>query len=916
MDIRVCKIFLASPTETDAERKAVREIISDVEDMLGENLGITLKLLTWEDSTYPSIGDYSQAVIDSQIGDDYDIFVGIMWKKFGTPTKVAGSGTEEEYNRALDNYTNGVCKNIMFYFNQAPLPQDSDFAQFAKVQEFKNKVGETDGVYYWGYCGLEEFKKLFRKHLCKCLNNLYKTQPEMQSTDSQRSSSDFTETLLGERMLDYLNEMGTTFTHPNVDIIAFDDLFVAQQLKRVRSNGLNISSSILTDAVDVDGIRYFISGHSTSGKSSLAKFMFKRYFYEHNMIPILLDGMDFNQNLRADHLASTIQKKLSEQYESLSCSFCQDDDNCQFVLIIDDFQKATKGNPRYWSVFIRNLESIAKHIIVFADTQIGLTDLSRNPPFENFERFEIMPFGTKLRSELINRWYKLGFDSSDSDAANNLLRKCDEAKDMVKKILGRNYIPSYPFYVLGMLQTFEVFSQNAANYSLYGFYYENLINDSLNKAASDRKNLSYFYGFLTEYCYYLFEFMHENRSTDNSGFEEFYNGYCERHAIDRNKITYHYTKKTLEEANIITKGINIRIAQSYIYYFFTAKFLANNIEKEETKEILLKIMKRAFRSEYASILMYVTHLSKNTWIINSLIKCAENIFGDVEPSRLEDDLDNINNLINEVPKKIVGLIDVASEREQQLAFEEEREEQERDFYNDTLNYQELSIDDDISGIDIIARFNLAMKTVDLLGEIAKKYWGDLLADEKHQLVLSAYNLGLRTLHVYLNMMDDTKEELINYIKFQIAEKYVNDKMKQWNADLNKDVVKKMSDGLLFQLAFFATWSFIRRISCAVGYDKLNLTYEKILEENSSNSFKLIDLSIDLNYPDLDVSVIEGYAKQMRKNHMCFTVLRELTANHLLMFDESYRKKDKLFQLLDIDDKKQKELIGSKIEKRN
>lgn len=919
MELKVCKIFLASPTETDAERQAVREIVKELEDILGENLSITIKLLSWENSTYPSIGEYSQAVIDEQIGDDYDVFVGLMWRKFGTPTKVAGSGTEEEYNRALENFNNGTCQNIMFYFNQAALPQDTDFDQFAKVKAFKKKIGEIDGVYYWGYNNLDEFKNEFRKHLSKCLNNIYKPKHDnnvVLEYDTANTNGD-DETILSETMDVTLNDMGATFTHPNADRIEFDDLYVAPLLKVIRSRGTNISSTTLTNAVDVDGIKYLISGSTTSGKTSLAKYMFKRYYYEQNMIPVLFDGMDFNNNMRTEHLVSVIQNKLKEQYSSLNDQFSSDKEkNNQFVIIIDDFQKVTKGNARYWSVFIKNLESIAYHIIAFADSQIGITDITQNPPFANFNRYEIMTFGTKLRSELIKRWYLLGMDVSDVDTKNRLLQKCDEAAGMVKKILGRNYIPSYPFYVLGMLQTFEAFSPNTNNYSLYGFYYENLINDSLNKVLNDKKNFSFFYGFLTEYCYSVFETMRSNSLVDVDELRLFFDGYCERHAIDTSKITFNSIKKTLEDANIITKGVDIKIAQSYIYYFFIAKYLANNIEKEEAKSVLLKLMKRAFRSEYASILMFVTHLSKNTWIIDTLVNCAEEIFAEIEPSRLEDDLNNINNLINEVPKKIVGVIDILSERDQQLAFEEEREEQEREFDMDKLNYQELSIDDDVTGIDIIARFNLAMKMVDLLGEVAKKYWGDLLAEDKHRLVLSAYNLGLRTLHVYLNLIDETKDDLVDYIKSQIAEKYVNDRMQQWNADLHKEDVKRISDGLLFRLAFFATWVFIRRISTAVGYDKLNLTYQKILNENGFNSFKLIDLSIDLNYPDIKVPIIEKYASEMKKNHMCFTVLRELTTNHLLMFEESYRKKDALFQILEIEEKKQKELIGSRVEKRN
>ena len=51
----------------------------------------------WEKDVFPAFGEDSQDVINKQIGTDYNIFVGIMWKKFGTPTSRAESGTEEEF---------------------------------------------------------------------------------------------------------------------------------------------------------------------------------------------------------------------------------------------------------------------------------------------------------------------------------------------------------------------------------------------------------------------------------------------------------------------------------------------------------------------------------------------------------------------------------------------------------------------------------------------------------------------------------------------------------------------------------------------------------------------------------------------------------------------------------------------------
>ena len=60
-----------------------------------------------------------QGIINKQIGE-YDIFIGMMWKRFGTPTGKAGSGTEEEFRLAYEYWETTKSVMILFYFCQAP----------------------------------------------------------------------------------------------------------------------------------------------------------------------------------------------------------------------------------------------------------------------------------------------------------------------------------------------------------------------------------------------------------------------------------------------------------------------------------------------------------------------------------------------------------------------------------------------------------------------------------------------------------------------------------------------------------------------------------------------------------------------------------------------------------------------------
>ena len=170
--ITLYRIFLASPGDISEERIKVQEIVNELNFLL-EKRSIKLDLIRWETHTYPSFGIDSQDVINNQVNDDYDVFIGIMWSKFGTPTGRANSGTEEEFNRAYTRYLkNPDSIKIMFYFNNKPIPVSEIIpSQVSKIIDFKTKL-QNKGALYWEYKNINEFERDLRSHLKNVVNEL------------------------------------------------------------------------------------------------------------------------------------------------------------------------------------------------------------------------------------------------------------------------------------------------------------------------------------------------------------------------------------------------------------------------------------------------------------------------------------------------------------------------------------------------------------------------------------------------------------------------------------------------------------------------------------------------------------------------------------------------------------------------
>lgn len=141
-------VFISSPSDVALERDIAEEAIQEINRIRGNSEGFSLLPVRWERDVGSQFGSHPQSIINQQIGDEYDIFVGIMCSTFGSTAENFGSGTEEEFERALQRVeVSEKPTEILFYFKD-PRKSESpiDAHQFLKVDGFKQKIA-SKGVY-------------------------------------------------------------------------------------------------------------------------------------------------------------------------------------------------------------------------------------------------------------------------------------------------------------------------------------------------------------------------------------------------------------------------------------------------------------------------------------------------------------------------------------------------------------------------------------------------------------------------------------------------------------------------------------------------------------------------------------------------------------------------------------------------
>ena len=171
----ILRIVLSSPGDVKPERQVMEDVIEELNRGIALDRNLVLELSRWETDAHPGFhAEGPQGLIDSILKiEDCDILLGIFWKRFGTPTKDALSGTEHEIRTAIKSWEQHKRPHIMIYFKEAKfIPKDrEELKQYDLVLKFREGFPK-EGL-YWPFKGVPEFEKLARNHLANLIRSQY-----------------------------------------------------------------------------------------------------------------------------------------------------------------------------------------------------------------------------------------------------------------------------------------------------------------------------------------------------------------------------------------------------------------------------------------------------------------------------------------------------------------------------------------------------------------------------------------------------------------------------------------------------------------------------------------------------------------------------------------------------------------------
>ncbi|MEM5504720.1 toll/interleukin-1 receptor domain-containing protein [Shewanella frigidimarina] len=657
-----------------------------------------------------------------------------------------------------------------------------------------------------------------------------------------------------EYIFNWLADTEIVLTHRKVNQVSLDDIYVIPDIElEGKDNLVDIkSSSYLHKELG----HFIISGEEQQGKTSLLKYLYKTLLKK-GYLPIYIDAF----SVKKSSIEQVISKDLKVQYENMDyITYSRSDKS---VILIDNIDNIGL-NLKFKNKFLNDINNLTPNTFITCHSSYNYI-YGDIPALDEHQRIEILSLGNKKREELVKKWISLGIEENIEDY--ELYSKCDDLKSRLNIVIKKNIVPPKPIYVLMLLQMFEANAQLNLDLTSYGHCYQQLIYQSFDKAKIGKHDFDKYLNVLTELSWEIFKAKGELKSNALDLFFEDYN----RRFLPVDNIEV--LDKLIGHSILCNNGVNVGFKYPYIYYFFVGKKIAESYrDSEETKEKVEYLLAKLHREDFANILIFITHHTKDSWVLNEIKMVLSKLFNiQVEATLDNNQLSFMTDFMKAIPELILEQREIQSERDQ---------------HNDRLDTLERNTDDNDESepLDILANINQTFKGMEIAGQIIRNRHATLTRDAMEDLARAGANAGLRFLEYFIKMSDMAQKEIIKLISNHLSE----------HPNLTNREIEKQAETAYLHLTYGVT----RKIASSIGSKEALEVYRDMEKKIGTPAFLLIRQAIELQFnKSVSIEHISTCVKELKDNQVCLRILKEIVIQHIYMFPVEYKEKQQLSQLL-------------------
>jgi hypothetical protein len=528
------------------------------------------------------------------------------------------------------------------------------------------------------------------------------------------------------------------------------------------------------------------------------------------------------------------------------------------VPIIDDFHFAKKKEKLTVDLSIFNKQ------VLIVDDIFGL-NLKNENIIQSYSHYKIRELKPSLRVKLIQQWQaatsnKTGSLPNENDEYMQLDKSAELVNAALGKVLGSGIMPAYPFFILSVISTYETFDKPLdQEITSQGYCYQALLYMYLRKQNVKNEDVDTYMNFLTELSFYFY--LNKNEEIDQDKFEKFISDvYTPNYNLH---IPLETVLTVLSRTNIFYKNSigNYEFSYQYLYYFFVGKYLADHIE--DKKEDLKNIIENLHNNENAYIAVFVSHHTKNPFVLDEIVKTAEDLFVKFRPSTLSnDELEFFDEKLDMIIKAVLPEPNTTPEKaRQQLLERQDQIEREKQPENEEAE-------------DEFAReMRRSIKTVEVMGTIIKNRGGSLLKPKLESIFEQGMKVHLRIIDSFIHIIKDenNQDEIVEFLT-----KTLNKSITEKGTNPSPERLVTLAKTLFWNANFSIIYAFINKIIHSLGSDKLKQIVEAVCDKEQTPATFLVKQGIFMWYnKNLQLESIantttkDGFSKTAKQimNHM-------------------------------------------------
>ncbi len=614
--------------------------------------------------------------------------------------------------------------------------------------------------------------------------------------------------------------------------ISLDDIFVFPQLYTHSKDSDHEELVGNTDDL-LKRNHVLIRGEDQSGKTKLCSHLFLEVAGKDK--PVLFIDLEDIKSKKPSREVFT--EKYSEQFCGDFELWCAQENK---TVIFDDLTH--NGNS------IRHIQlasEIFENIIVTTSNDSYTSYFMDELALTDFSIVSLTAFTHSKQEQLITKWLNLRkkSDTEDSQIDDGQIDQIERNVNGI--IINNKILPRYPFFILSILQTYEVFMPQNLQITAYGHCYHTLILAHLIKSGVDRRDetINPCLNFASHLAFEIHQLNKGPLHISMEDFRAFTSEYKSKYIINDSLLN------RMAAPNGILKMTNdgyCCFSLPYSYYFFLGRYLANSYK--ETEEAVTEMIEKSYIKKNALSLIFAIHHAQSVEIIDDILLHTACTIDVAEPSKLDKNETLIfQDLMLNIPRKILSNRSVEEERLSERNALDKREK-----YDEQNDLKE-------SPVDLVNQVYQTQKNIEILSHILKNKTGDLKINKIEEIIEIICEAGLRLVNLVL-CDEDELNELTKYVTKKYEESAEYDKNKTEYEQV-KDIEKFVRYSI-----FVWTMANIEKIVSSLSKPNLRQVLKKVRDTKNTPAYDIIYYFYSLDVADSFDENLKNRLKKLIKKY--------------------------------------------------